>query len=107
MEPRDAHNHGPVSARAKSGPAQAAVRGSGERLLRPTSPPILNATYTERRRFPNPPVTCRTGRRGKSSADRMTLAPKEERIAVAPARRDMLGQLCFVLHFAIMLYIVF
>lgn len=37
----------------------------------------------------------------------MTLAPKEERIAVAAARRDMLGQLCFVLHFAIMLTIVF
>ena len=34
----------------------------------------------------------------------MTLVPKDENVAVG---RDALGQACFILHFAIMLYIVF
>lgn len=40
-------------------------------------------------------------------AHRMTLAPKEDDAAIAAGRRDVLGHTCFVLHFAVMLYIVF
>src|SRR5580698_9983355 len=37
----------------------------------------------------------------------MTLSPQEDRAAAASAGRDALGNACFYLHLAIMLYIVF
>jgi len=37
----------------------------------------------------------------------VTLSPPDREAEAAPDRRDALGTVCFVLHFAIMLYIVF